>query len=86
MAVAGRQNLIRDAVELIRTRALRIAATDLGANSISRVWVKNTGETNANVPAGKTWIITELDNTTLTALDEKAFGSHSPHVPDPTRP
>lgn len=80
MPTATVNNLFYDIEWLLRTRGLRHASVD--ANKQPRTFKFKNGTTPAG---GKTWVVIELDDVTITAMDEKAFGSIHPHIPDHTR-
>jgi hypothetical protein len=83
--VATYQNLLRDIMELFKTRGLRHAAH--AGNAASDEFVIGRVAAGGTVPnvSNKTYIYIEIDDAQITLMDEKAFGSHHPHVPDSTR-
>ena len=82
MAAASRNNLILDLRNLMATRGLRHANKD--SNDSPRIFEHESGTLTPD--AGKTLIVLEFDDAELVLMDEKAYGSDHPSVPDSTRP
>ena len=83
--VATYQNLLRDIAELFKTRGLRHALHAGNAASDEYVIARIAGGGSVPNVSNKTYFYLEIDDSQITLMDEKAFGSHHPHVPDPTR-
>ncbi len=83
--VATRQNLIRDLIELLKTRGLRKAAHSGNPSSDEfECYTHVTG--NLAAPAATVYrIVLDFSTATLTTQEETAFGSHHPHVPSESR-
>lgn len=84
------QQIVRDMVQLLKTRGTRLASLVVGAQGEKwsdhyKVYSVAVGDQPAATPSGTMRIVIDFDQTILDALGEIATGAESSVVPVPGR-